>query len=198
MLPSLTWLSELDRLRFLRHLVHLDRKAKVKKLQSHDKTINFLKEKRFGKRGVITKNIQNLSSHRLSETEAFVLSHGLKFSIPPHPIKREELFSEFESLAGQLKHHEPTSKEEQQRLYAKLYDSAHAYSGIPIDDGDFRMRKECTLAYRSITANDSLVVTKPDKGSGVVLLDKADYTAKMMIQIKSQLRQHINTNTTEN
>ena len=180
LLSSFVWLSELDRLRFLRHLVQLDRKANAKTREKHDKTIQFLKDKRFGKRGTATTNIQNLSSHKLSATEKFVLNHGLNFSIPPVSIKREELFSEFESLAGQLKHHRPTSDEHQERLFARLYDTAHAYSGTPIDDGDFRMLKECSTAYKSIKRSDSLVVTKPDKGSGIVLLDKADYTAKMM------------------
>ena len=101
-----SWLTELDKLRFFKHLVFLDRSKKKEMLSKHNKTILFLKEKRFGKRVASTQeNIKNFSSHVLSATESFVLSHGLKFSVAPNGLKREIVFAEFESLACQLKHH---------------------------------------------------------------------------------------------
>ena len=35
-------------------------------------------------------------------------------------------------------------------------------------------------AIRELTTNSDLVITKPDKGAGTVLLNKSDYVAKMM------------------
>ena len=41
------------------------------------------------------------------------------------------------------------------------------------------MHKECFSAINSLQKNDDIIVTKPDKGSGVVLLNKSDYVDKM-------------------
>ena len=99
--------------------------------------------KRFGNFDPSSSNVLNLSTYELSSTELFALKHGLKFSIPPRNISREMVFSEFETLSSQLHHHTPRSKEDLERLNAKLYDLAHGLCGTPIDLGDFRMRKEC-------------------------------------------------------
>ncbi len=90
------------------------------------------------------------------------------------------MFSEFEVLAKQLTHHTPKSKVALQRCNAKLTDLAHSFSGTPVDLGDFRMHKECFSAIRSLQENSEIVVTKPDKGSGLVILDRVDYVAKML------------------
>ena len=177
-----SWLTELDKLRFLKHLVFLDRSKKKEMLSKHNKTILFLKEKRFGKRVASTQeNIKNFSSHVLSATESFVLSHGLKFSVAPNGLKREIVFAEFESLACQLKHHTHNkSKEDLERLHAKLYDVAHAICGTPVEAGHSRMYKECVDVYKALRKNKNILVRRPDKGSGVVLLDRTDYVSKMM------------------
>ena len=176
------WLSELDKLRFLRFLVRMDCSIKARKLNKHDKTIAYLRMKRFGNFDPSSSNVLNLSTYELSSTELFALKHGLKFSIPPRNISREMVFSEFETLSSQLHHHTPRSKEDLERLNAKLYDLAHGFcgTGTPIDLGDFRMRKECYIAFKSLRSNRNIVITKPDKGSGVVLLDHTQYVSKML------------------
>ena len=174
------WLSKLDKLRFLRFLVHMDRSVKAKKLIRNDKTIAYLRTKRFGSFDPSSSHVLNLSTYELSPTELFALKHGLRFSIPPRNISREMVFSEFETLSGQLHHHTPQSKEHLERLNAKLYDIAHGFCGTPIDLGDFRMRKECYNAFKSLRSNRNIVITKPDKGSGFVLLDHTQYVSKML------------------
>jgi len=47
-------------------------------------------------------NVTNLSDYKLSDTEQFVLFHGLSFCLPPTSIKREEVFADFEVLYVQL------------------------------------------------------------------------------------------------
>jgi hypothetical protein len=89
------------------------------------------------------------------------------------------VFSEFETLSSQLYHHTPISKEHLERLYAKLYDLAHGFCGTPVDLGDFRMIKECYNAFKLLKSNENIVITKPDKGSGIVVLDRSDYITKM-------------------
>ena len=47
------------------------------------------------------------------------------------------------------------------------------------DSRDFTMHKECFRAINWLRKNDDIIITKPDKGSGVVLLNKSDYVDKM-------------------
>ena len=65
-------------------------------------------------------------------------------------------------------------------LHAKLYDTAHAVCGTSLDAGNLRMHNECIKVYKTLLSNKNLIVTRPDKGSGVVLLDRTDYVSKMM------------------
>ena len=119
--------------------------------------------------------IINLSNYKLSPTEEFVLSHGLNFCLPPHSVQREEIFAEFGVLIGQLLYHVPHFSEQFSALKARLSDLAHAYCGNPVDIGDFLILKECIQATRSLRCNENIHVTKPDKGSGVVIMNKSDY-----------------------
>ena len=41
------------------------------------------------------------------------------------------------------------------------------------------MHKECFCAINQLQKNDDIIVTKPDKGSGIVLLNKSNYVDKM-------------------
>ena len=73
----------------------------------------------------------------------------------------------------------PLSSEQFSALKARLSDLAHAYCGNPIDIGDFLILKECIQATRSLRYNENINVTKPDKGSGVVIMNKIDYISKL-------------------
>jgi len=42
------------------------------------------------------------------------------------------------------------------------------------------MTKECFQAIKSLRMNEDIIITKPDKGSGVVILNKNEYNDKMM------------------
>ena len=41
------------------------------------------------------------------------------------------------------------------------------------------MKKECFQAIKALRSNDDILITKPDKGSGVVIMSKTDYIFKM-------------------
>ena len=118
------------------------------------------------------KHISNLSDYSLSETETFVLGNGLEFCIPPQRINREELFAEFEILHAQLARHDISDALGFNKLRARLSDLAYAYSGSPIDHSDFLLHREHFQALKSLWSNNDIFITKPDKGSGVVILNK--------------------------
>ena len=115
----------------------------------------------------------------LSDTEEFVLGHGLNFCLPPKTVCKEQLFAEFESLWAQLQHHKACSIDTRNALKARLTDLAHSYSESQIEKHDFMMQSECYQAIKSLRRNEKILITRPDKGSGVVILNKNDYVTKM-------------------
>ena len=89
-----------------------------------------------------------------------------------HPdICAEEIIAEFESLWAQLLHYSASSVEPRTALKARLADLAHLYC-------DSTMHKECFRAINRLRKNDDIIITEPDKGSGVVLLNKSIYVDK--------------------
>eukprot|EP00794_Sanderia_malayensis_P010369 gene10369-11449_t len=174
------FLSFFDFIRFSRYLSKIDQRTEKQTLQKHHKNVGLLVKRRFGRLlSNPKKHIVNLSDYSLSDSEEFVLEHGLEFCIPPREVNREELFAEFEVLFAQLARHEPVSDNELGSLKARLSDLAHAYCGTPIDLIDFYMHREHFQTIKSLRNNRDILIIKPDKGSGVVILNQKDYITKM-------------------
>ena len=135
---------------------------------------------RFGKDvAPASSNVTNLSARVLDGTELFILSHGLKFSLPPKLLRKEEVHAEFEVLMAQLNHHKPVSTDKKQELKARLVDLAYGYCGTPIEYSDWKMVAKCRDALTRLKRDDTIKILKPDKGSGVVILNTTDYISKM-------------------
>jgi len=45
------------------------------------------------------------------------------------------------------------------------------------------MQKECFVAIKSLRNNNNIIITKADKSSALVILDKSDYIAKMNVNL---------------
>ena len=58
---------------------------------------------------------------------------------------------------------------------------AYAYSGSSIDHSGFLLHGEHFQALKSLQANNDIFITKPDKGSGVVNLNKKDHIKKIEV-----------------
>ena len=178
------WISELDKLRFFRHMISIDYKVKEKQRRRHDKSIRFLISKRFGSLSESHGCIHNFSKKVLNKDESRILKLGLKYSVPNKKTSRETVFSNFESLAAQISHHKAKTPELLNSLNAKLCDYAHSYCSMEVDLGDFRMSRECKNAYKTLKEDLNIIISKPDKGAGVVILDRVDYNKKMMDILK--------------
>ena len=89
------------------------------------------------------------------------------------------MLAEFESLWAQLLHHSASSAEQRTALKARLVDLARLHCDSTIDSRDFTMHKECFRAINRLQKNDSIIITKPDKGYGVVLSNKSDYVDRI-------------------
>jgi len=125
------FLSTFNYIRFSRYLADIEQRQRDLINTKHFRNINWLLKQRLGSVSAnYSNNICNLSSYKLSDTEKFVLAHGLEFCLPPSSIKREQVFAEFEVLLGQLFHHTSKSKNNVSTLKAELSDLAHSFCNI--------------------------------------------------------------------
>ena len=111
---------------------------------------------RFGNAlGDTTRHVLNLSDYVLSDTESFVLSHGLNFVVATQvSVQRNKSSPNLSQLWAQLLHHSASSVEQRTALKARLADLAHLYSDSTIDSRDFTMHKECFRAINRLRKND--------------------------------------------
>ena len=103
--------------------------------------------------------------------------------MPPGNVCKEEIFSEFEMYFSQLQPllpKSPEGKEKEEKLKANLSNLAHEYSEIQQDRRRFPLGTEQLSALNELRKNKEIVISRPDKGAGTVLMDKAGYIAKMM------------------
>lgn len=161
-------------------IVH-ERNCKMLLTQFHHK-LQYLIYKKFGCSAIsdIVGNVLNLSSYQLSPIERAILDHGLDFPIPPVVVRRKEIFSEFKILNAQIQRLKPVSDNKVRDLKARLNDLTHCYARTPISYSEFKWRREHYSVIKSLRQNKSLVTTRPDKGSGVVVLNRCDCVDKMM------------------
>ena len=71
-------------------------------------------------------------------------------------------------------HHKPKSIDELSLLKVKLNELAHSFCGSPIDVTKFLFDSDCLQAIKSLRSNKHILITKPDKGSGVVILNRSE------------------------
>ena len=103
--------------------------------------------------------------YELSQEESDLLKTGLYFSIQPDKIRHSEIFTTFEkihrSFLDNLK-----SKETKSQIKAHLY--FYNYKPSPHVLRQYRV----LLNFRK---NKDVVITRPDKGNRVVILDQKLY-----------------------
>ena len=58
---------------------------------------------------------------------------------------------------------------------------AHTFLGMSVASDESRWRDQHRCVIKSLRNNNYLVISKPDKGAGVVLLDHVDYVNKMLM-----------------
>ena len=56
--------------------------------------------------------------------------------------------------------------------------------GAPNDLSDFYMQRQCMTAMKNLRINPEIHIWKPDKGSGVVILNQVDYVNKMLVILR--------------
>ena len=125
--------------------------------------------------------IFNYSHRQLSVAEENVLSRGLKFCLPPKSINKYDIFSNFEQFYDEIQKLEMNiSPENTDRLRTKLKDLSYSY----MYSYNHKMHKNILSqdewsALNDLRNDQSIIITRPDKGNAVVILKRDDYLRKM-------------------
>ena len=157
----------------------------------HDKRIDFLVRQRYG--GMQLENspsaVINLSNYQLTKDELFTLKLGLNFCIPPTKVSREQIAAEMEMLYAQACNKlQPKSNTALKALKARLHDLTYGYAGSVVDRHDVPLLRNHRDAVRSLRDNEQILISKPDKGTGVVVLDRSSYFTRIENEILSDGR----------
>ena len=122
--------------------------------------------------------IRNLSQKTIPQRIFFLLAFGLDFSLPPFgKIHFERFMLSFEKLAHSLGKISSISGVNFDRVKEDLKFIAHKcyYSFKPFKIFSPIFSVKDIKLLREFSKDKSIIVCKPDKGRGIVILDKPDY-----------------------
>ena len=122
--------------------------------------------------------VHNFSSVTLDKTLLEVLSLGPKFCIPSTKVRQLDMEVQFENLFAQLSDLQNQSSLDSERLKATLVNTCYQYSHSKPNMKNV-LSKEHMESLKKLRTNKEIIISKPDKGCGIVLLDKNDYINKM-------------------
>ncbi|CAF4308954.1 unnamed protein product, partial [Rotaria sp. Silwood2] len=149
--------------------------------------------------------VKNLSSRTLSHDETECLAHGLDYGLVPKNIDDMNIVSNIENFFQRItdisQHHrkmmsEVSDKDTVDGSDVRILDSKEmtlasnfrsitdsfrrqSYHFAQLQNRINTEQRKYRRLLQNLKNDKSIVVTRPDKGRGVVLLDKADYLSKM-------------------
>ena len=128
-----------------------------------------------------TKLVHNYSSHELTPTQVRLLQRGWEFYIKQRITNTINIKTDIEMNIAKLEelYHNSIHKKICQQVNNAATDMLY----------QLRRKSIKSLSEDERTAlkdNNQIVICKADKGNGMVILDKSDYTSKMQIDFKLQ------------
>ena len=150
------------------------KKKRTSIIKAHEKKLKNL-SKNFTLPFTSDEVITNLSNYQISDTERDLLKHGLLYAVPPRSINKADIFTTFERLnwylCTELKNIEDTEK-----LRAQLPQLANSYYSKY--KPSIQMLKKHGI-LKKLRENKNIVITHPDKGTGVVIMNRKHYDKAM-------------------
>ena len=120
---------------------------------------------------LLTTAITNLTQYELSQEESDLLKAGLYFSIQPDKIQKSEIFTTYEKIHRTfLKNLKSQETKSQIKAHLSYLANSYFYNYRPSP----RILREHHV-LRNLRKNKDIVLSKPDKGNGVVILDRKLY-----------------------
>ena len=118
-----------------------------------------------------------------------ILKNCLNYEIPPSAVKENDIFTTFELIHRAMKV-DLKDQTEGSKLKREMTLLAHSYSS------DYKPTKTTLKKHRILKRlrnNKDIVITRPDKGEGVVILNKIDYDKMINDIVNDQTKfKHIN------
>ena len=93
-------------------------------------------------------------------------------------INSADVFAEIELLYVQLKRHSLAATANIAYLKARLADLAQTFN-TTVDSQSFLWQRMHFKSAKQLKMNNDVVLTRPEKGAGMVILNKADYLSKI-------------------
>ena len=124
------------------------------------------------------KIVVNLSNVKLSDTEVSVLSRGLNFSTPSQHLDCLDVRTSFECFYRQFYNNVPNRciSRLKQCLKGLCYNYIYGYRPNQF----YNLSKEEFQSLQNLKKRKDIVFCKPDKGQGVVVLNRQDYANKLL------------------
>ena len=127
------------------------------------------------------KVIFNFSNRILTDEEKELLSLGLDFCLPPPKVKFFDHFLSFEKICNTVKNCNKYGNESWNSLLSRI--SVIANDSFKTCNREMK-KLSCFNSHQvrileNLKKDTNLIITRPDKGRGVVLLNKTDYDDKI-------------------
>ena len=113
---------------------------------------------------------------KFSHEEANILKYGLGKSIPPERLSRADVFVNFDLIHRYLTE-ELKSRDYKSNLRSNLSHLANSYCSYHKPTRAV-LKKHGIL--KKLRYNKDIVILRPDKVNGIVIMDKITYKSKMM------------------
>ena len=128
----------------------------------------------------------NLSKMELTEAQKNVLCRGLGFGISPRTTK-EDILSEIEHCWKQLENY-ATSTDLRRHCKGTLAGIATKYANAPIDRTGFPHSTDELAIMKDLKSKKDIIISRPDKGNGVGVMDKSDCLEKRKIILSDKTK----------
>ena len=177
---TLRQLSFFDRLRYCKLLSHNAARMCYQIRTKKGKTLEWLLHSQVGQGSLDHSTIINLAGIDLSELQKDVLCRGLSFGVPPK-VDSVAVEAEFELFWQQLDRSGTTTDEKRRECQAAMADFGKKYISLSRkpDRTGYPLKGHHLKVISDLRKDKDIVISRPDKGNGVVLLRRNDYLEKM-------------------
>ena len=162
---------------FMTYVEEITRKRVSKKLEDLNRSLIQVKpQSKFPENP--QRYVHNLSVATLDKALLEVLSLGPKFCCPHGRSADIAIETQFENVYSQTMDLSPISEASLQQFKSDLVNCSYQYMNAR-DNVKSPLTRTHLDALKELRTRNDIMITKPDKGSGVVLLNKSDYLEKM-------------------
>ena len=165
-----TQLSNIDFYILTNSITSYDKKSLQKSLYTQQKKLSSLTKDCNLPIFTANETITNLMQYELSQEESDLLKAGLYFSIQPDKIRKSEIVTTFEKIHCSFNNLKSEETKSQIKAHLSYLANSYFYNYKPPP----RILRQHRV-LRNLRKNKDIIITKPDKGNWVVILDQKLY-----------------------